>query len=76
MPADVLETPVAPAGPARQGSATSPIAIEVVRPKRVESQESISGPSNSKPASRRQRIAVRLREIFEGHNEFLGCTPD
>ena len=24
----------------------------------------------------RQRIESLLREIFEGHEEFLGCTPD
>jgi hypothetical protein len=24
----------------------------------------------------RQRIEALLREIFEGHEEFLGCAPD
>jgi hypothetical protein len=24
----------------------------------------------------RQRIEMLLREIFEGHEGFLGCTPD
>jgi hypothetical protein len=24
----------------------------------------------------RQRMESLLREIFEGHEEFLGCTPD
>jgi hypothetical protein len=24
----------------------------------------------------RQRIEALLREIFEGHEEYLGCTPD
>jgi hypothetical protein len=27
-------------------------------------------------ASLRLRIESLLREIFEGHEEFLGCTPD
>jgi len=27
-------------------------------------------------ADLRQRIESLLRQIFEGHEEFLGCTPD
>lgn len=29
-----------------------------------------------KSAGLRQRIEVLLHKIFEGHEEFLGCTPD
>jgi len=27
-------------------------------------------------AGLRQRIEALLRKIFEGHEEYLGCTPD
>jgi hypothetical protein len=32
--------------------------------------------SEHKPLRVRQRIKVLLRDIFEGHEEYLGVTPD
>ena len=32
--------------------------------------------SEHKPLSLGQRIKVLLRDIFEGHEEYLGVTPD
>jgi hypothetical protein len=32
--------------------------------------------SEHKSLSLRQRIKVLLRDIFEGHEEYLGVTPD
>lgn len=32
--------------------------------------------SESTPDSLLQRIEGLLHEVFEGHEEFLGCTPD
>lgn len=31
---------------------------------------------HAQPATWRQRMDTTLREIFEGHGEFLGATPD
>lgn len=39
-------------------------------------QEAESQTDSLKPTSLKQRIEVWLREIFEGHEEFLGWTPD
>jgi hypothetical protein len=34
------------------------------------------GARQQESADLRQRIDSLLRDIFEGHAEFLGCTPD
>ncbi|MGO8795074.1 MAG: hypothetical protein ACLQLC_09645 [Candidatus Sulfotelmatobacter sp.] len=69
MPANVLEKPVT-------DSATSPVTTEAVG-KRVESaQQPISKTSDSQPVNRHQKMRKNLRAVFEGHNEFLGWTPD
>jgi len=33
-------------------------------------------PGRDQSLSRRQRMEIQLHEIFEGHEEFLGWTPD
>lgn len=38
--------------------------------------EIVESKSESKPASARQRIREILLKIFEGHQDFLGRTPD
>jgi hypothetical protein len=31
---------------------------------------------NCVPVSKKQRLEKVLREVFEGREEYLGCTPD
>ncbi len=69
MPADVLEKPVTECE-------TSSAATEAVGKRVQPAQPPISNLSESNPTSRRQRIGEHLRAVFEGHNEFLGWTPD
>jgi hypothetical protein len=40
-------------------------------------RELTAEPSNKqRPSGLRQRIESLLRKIFEGHEEYFGCTPD
>jgi hypothetical protein len=42
----------------------------------LHAQQTVSEPSELKLTGLRQRIEALLREVFEGHEEFLGWTPD
>jgi hypothetical protein len=42
----------------------------------LHAQQTASEASELKLTGLRQRIEALLREVFEGHEEFLGWTPD
>lgn len=76
MPTDLLEKPVtvedAPPAVRKPRSAVTDVlgnGRRAVRPP-------VSETSEHKPSNLQQRIRILLRKIFEGHEEFLGWTPD
>lgn len=72
MSVDVLEKPAADETAYRESKPIRPVSIDA-GPGPVHATK----PTNeSKTISRRQKIGKHLRTVFEGHNEFLGWTPD
>jgi len=56
-------------------NAVSTPELKVITKKTV--KESLHGANEScAPVTLKQRLAKLFREIFEGHEEYLGVTPD
>jgi hypothetical protein len=49
--------------------------LKVVVKKTVDENQNGANES-SEPVALKQRVAKLLREVFEGHEEYLGVTPD
>jgi hypothetical protein len=71
MPADVLEKPTTVEDAPRQISTKKSVAVEDGAPT---APQTASETDELSPTS--QQIESVLRKIFEGYEEFLGCTPD
>ncbi len=73
MPADVLEKPATVEDVPRDISTRKPV-VDVAVEDAASAQQTVSETDEPNPTS--QQIESVLRKIFEGYEEFLGCTPD
>ncbi|MFZ0761827.1 MAG: hypothetical protein WAM69_17920 [Candidatus Sulfotelmatobacter sp.] len=72
MPSILSERPATVEEAPQGNSSAEHLAVQKVQ---LEAKSSLEG-RGSKSLSRRQQIAIQSRKMFEGHEEFLGWTPD